>query len=63
MAVPASASTSGTWAVTGSMNTARYRTTATVLPDGEVLVIGGGVSDTSAELYNPRPAHGRRPAA
>jgi hypothetical protein len=53
MAAPASAATSGTWTVTGSMNTARYRTTANVLPDGEVLVIGGGVSDTSAELYNP----------
>jgi Kelch motif len=51
MAAPASAATSGTWTVTGSMNAASDLNTATVLPDGEVLVIGDGT--TSAELYNP----------
>jgi Kelch motif len=51
MAAPASASASGTWTVTGSMNAASDLNTATVLPDGEVLVIGDGT--TSAELYNP----------
>ena len=51
MSAPASAATSGTWTVTGSMNAASDLNTATVLPDGEVLVIGDGT--TSAELYNP----------
>jgi N-acetylneuraminic acid mutarotase len=51
MAAPASAATSGTFTVTGSMNAASYLNTATVLPDGEVLVVGDGT--TSAELYNP----------
>ena len=52
IASPASAATSGTWTLTGSMSTARYHTTATVLPDGEVLVISGN-GTASAELYNP----------
>src|SRR5215471_17895617 len=33
---------SGTWNVTGSLNTARYGHTATWLPNGKVLVAGGG---------------------
>ena len=52
IATPASAATSGTWTLTGSMSTARYHTTATVLSDGEVLVISGN-GTASAELYNP----------
>ena len=54
--VPASAGTSGTWANTGSLNTARTDHTATLLPNGQVLVAGGlGVAGAlaSAELYNP----------
>lgn len=53
----------GTFALTGSLNTARYDHTATLLPTGEVLVVGGldvnGVytSLASAELYNPK--HGK----
>src|SRR5260370_702288 len=31
----------GSWSVTGSLNTARFRHTATVLPNGHVLVAGG----------------------
>ena len=57
-AVDASAAT-GSFALTGSLNTARYDHTATLLANGEVLVTGGlGVSGisaplASAELYNP----------
>ena len=57
---------SGTWMVTGSLNTARSRHTATLLPNGKVLVAGGlGYSDyltiylTSAELYDPATGSGR----
>lgn len=47
----------GRWTLTGSMQTARAIHTATVLPDGTVLVTGGyaggGVALASSELYNP----------
>src|SRR6266446_5141055 len=45
-----------TWTATGSLNTARYFHTATLLPDGKVLVAGGwdGFNPfTSAERYDP----------
>lgn len=48
-----------TWTMTGSMNTARYLQTATLLPNGRVLVAGGATSTSvssaeySAELYDP----------
>ncbi len=55
--LPVLAGTSGTWANTGSLNTARTDHTATLLPNGQVLVAGGlDASSTplaSAELYNP----------
>src|SRR5437773_4630157 len=35
----------------GSMTTARYGHTATLLPGGKILIAGGGTS--SAELYDP----------
>src|SRR6266480_6569817 len=40
---------------TGSLNTARYVHTATLLPNGKVLVAGGdnGSALSSAELYDP----------
>jgi hypothetical protein len=45
----------GTWSLTGSLSVARYNHTATLLPDGKVLVAGGcsGSSCMSAELYDP----------
>ena len=57
----------GTWSATGAMNVARSGQTATLLPDGQVLVAGGGCNGhgygcdagsfeatlSSAELYNP----------
>jgi hypothetical protein len=50
-----------TWTGTGSMTTGRENQTATVLPDGQVLVAGGTLFDhphvlqflASAELYTP----------
>jgi hypothetical protein len=50
--------TSGGFTTTGSLNTSRYYHTATILPNGEVLVAGGAGGPTggdlsSAELYNP----------
>lgn len=48
----------GTWTPTqNSMSTARYSHTATLLPDGKVLVAAGlganGLQTESAEVYNP----------
>ena len=51
----------GTWSVTASLNTARSGHTATLLPNGNVLVAGGCNSGfscsglNSAELYNSHP--------
>ena len=57
LAVPVFAGNSGIWATTGSLNTARAAHTATLLPNGNVLVAGGqdpsGAALASAELYNP----------
>src|SRR5207253_7981812 len=47
----------GEWTSTSSLNTARSRHTATLLPDGRVLVAGGNVVGStlnSAELYDPQ---------
>ncbi len=51
----------GTWSQAGHMHVAREQQTATLLPNGEVLVAGGlneggfgnGARYSSAELYNP----------
>ena len=49
---------SDTWTSAGSMNTARFQPTMTVLDDGSVLVAGGtgegAVSLDSAEIYDPK---------
>jgi Galactose oxidase, central domain/Kelch motif len=47
--------TSGTWTATGSLATERVGHTATLLPNGKVLVVGGsyGSQLASAELYEP----------
>ena len=47
---------SGTWTVSGSLNQARDVHTATLLPNGKVLVAGGWTGSallTSTELYDP----------
>ncbi|HEX5754098.1 MAG TPA: Ig-like domain-containing protein [Archangium sp.] len=45
----------GTWSPTGALGTARTSHTATLLPNGKVLVSGGyqGNSVSSSELYDP----------
>lgn len=57
LVLPVFAGSPGTWTTTGSLNTARAAHTATLLPDGEVLVAGGqdssGAALATAELYNP----------
>jgi N-acetylneuraminic acid mutarotase len=51
--------TNGTWTLTGSLHTPRYTHTATLLPNGQVLVAGGQSTNVypnitaSAEIYNP----------
>jgi uncharacterized delta-60 repeat protein len=45
-----------TFGATGSLNTGRTEHTSTLLPNGKVLVVGGGNTSgylTSAELYDP----------
>jgi len=49
----------GTWSLTGSMSTPRSTPTATLLPEGTVLVAGGyfpagGGYQSSAEIYVPK---------
>ena len=59
IATKAPAQAPGTWQATGSLATARYLYTATLLPNGQVLVAGGGANCffcdvlASAELYDP----------
>jgi hypothetical protein len=56
-AIPTLAAGSGTWTLTGSLHVADADFTATLLPNGQVLVAGGLDSNynylTSAELYTP----------
>ncbi len=49
----------GTWSATGSLGMARESFTATLLPDGKVLAVGGQnylYTLGTAELYNPAAA-------
>jgi N-acetylneuraminic acid mutarotase len=49
----ASAASTGVWTLTGSMNVTRIAHTATLLPNGKVLVAGGYIGNIPAELYDP----------
>jgi len=66
---PANKGTKGTWKATGSLNEGRYSHTATLLTNGQVLIVGGfggvvlagpgvvassGKALASAELYDPK---------
>jgi N-acetylneuraminic acid mutarotase len=42
-----------TWSTGGNLETARYSHTATLLPNGKVLLAGGGNCLNCAELYDP----------
>ena len=58
IATKAPAQTPGMWTATGSMNSPRYDHIATLLPNGQVLVAGGGKIGplARAELYDPPTA-------
>ena len=43
----------GSFSATGSMAAARTFHTATLLPNGTVLIAGGGNEDSTAEIYDP----------
>jgi Galactose oxidase, central domain/Kelch motif len=57
----------GTWSVTGELKRPRFDHTATLLPDGQVLIAGGDHIDflsggttvilNSSEIYNPATGH------
>ena len=51
--VQSSSGDSPGFSYTGSLATARYAHTATLLPNGKVLVAGGNSSILTAELYDP----------
>ena len=56
---PGTSDVNASWTSTGELNIGRYNHTATLLPDGKVLVAGGTGSEScfkptsSAELYDP----------
>jgi WD40 repeat protein len=53
LAIEEEPAATGTFAPTGSLAEARVNHTATLLPDGRVLVVGGDASDASAEVWDP----------
>src|SRR5438876_1112732 len=62
--IPAQA-TGGMWTATGDLGTPRWRHTATLLPNDQVLVAGGGGNSSDlarAEVYHPAMGRWRRMA-
>jgi IPT/TIG domain/Galactose oxidase, central domain/Kelch motif len=54
IATSAVSSAAGAWSPTGAMLVGRYNTTSIRLLDGDVLVFGGGITQTDmVQLYNP----------
>jgi WD40 repeat protein len=41
------------WSITGNLNTGRDGHSATLLPDGKVLVAGASSGGNTSELYDP----------
>ena len=50
---PVTSTATGNFTGVGNMTTARADSTATLLPDGRVLIVGGEQLGLAAELYNP----------
>ena len=51
------ASGPGSFIATGSLLTPRETHTATLLPDGRVLIVGGTEKAARAEVWDPAPDH------
>jgi galactose oxidase-like protein len=51
---------SGTWTATGSLNTARYWHTATLLQNGRIVLVAGGIDTNVQILASAELGHGQR---
>jgi hypothetical protein len=51
---------SGTWTATGSLNTARELHTATLLQNGRIVLVAGGLDTTNFPTARAELGHGHR---